>query len=87
MPSRSEVIEFWDSVVARFLDGETTDYPEPLDRWFLAYAGRGDGEVVVEALPEPYIGDLASGKTRAVTLALNPGEAWRRVYGRKRDED
>ena len=75
MSSRSEVVELWDSVVARFLDGDIGYRPKPLDRWFNAYAGEGDGEVVLDAFPEPYIGDFAGGRPRAVTLALNPGEA------------
>jgi hypothetical protein len=83
MSARVDVAEYWDAVVARFLDGDIAFRPEPLERWFRAYVGRAGGEVVVEALPEPYIGDLLSRKSRAVTLALNPGEARLDFQGRQ----
>jgi hypothetical protein len=85
MSARSEVVTIWDTVVAGFLrDG--TEYlrklPKPLDSWFKAYAGKDDGKVVRNALPEPYIGDLAAGKIRAITLGLNPGQSHLDLQGR-----
>jgi len=82
MPPRSTVVEYWDAIVSHFLEGDTSYSPEPLKRWLQSYSGRGAGAVVLEALPEPYIGDLAAGRFRAVILALNPGEARLDFQGR-----
>jgi hypothetical protein len=73
MRERLRVADFWDGVVRSFLDGEFP-LPEPLDRWVSAYAGRGEGEVDRQALPEPYSGPLLD-EARAIFLGLNPGVA------------
>jgi hypothetical protein len=70
---RRRVADFWHEVVHEFLDGKFPLRP-PLDRWFRAYEGSGEGAVDREALPEPYSGPLL-GDARAVFLGLNPGVA------------
>jgi hypothetical protein len=71
MSERQRVADFWDEVVNDFLQGGFP-LPPPLDRWFLAYRGVGDGLVDQEAFPEPYGGPLL-GDARFVILGLNPG--------------
>ena len=66
---------FWDDHINGWLDGNN-ELPEPdtLGRWFRSYVGKGRGEVTLEGMPEPWIGDLTSpDKARMVTLGLNPG--------------
>src|SRR5438128_6692137 len=73
MSERQRVADFWDRVVNDFLDG-SFPLPEPLDRWFTAYEGAGDGTVDSEALLEPYTGPIL-GDVRCVLLGLNPGQS------------
>jgi hypothetical protein len=87
MEHRRRVAAFWDDVVAEFLAGGFPLTP-PLDRWFRAYEGAGDGAIDVEAIPEPYAGPIL-GDVRAVTLGLNPGvvlPAWQHRDGVLADE-
>ena len=74
MSERQRVADFWDEVVNDFLEGDFP-LPAPLDRWFTAYGGGGDGVVDREAFPEPYAGPLL-GDARSVFLGLNPGVAF-----------
>jgi hypothetical protein len=71
MARRSEVAEFWDGIINRFLDGE---FPTetPLRGWMDSYKGAGEGAVDFEAYPEPYHGHIL-GDIKGVALALNPG--------------
>lgn len=69
-----ELIDFWDGVVDAFLEGGPA-VPEQLGGWFNGYRGTGRGEVMVEALPEPWLGRLGGPYTRVVFLQLNPGVA------------
>jgi hypothetical protein len=73
MRERRRVADFWHEVVHYFLDGDFPLRP-PLDRWFRAYEGGGEGLVDRQALPEPYSGPLL-GDARTVFLGLNPGVA------------
>lgn len=84
MSYRSKAVETWDDVIASFLrNGAGYKLKEPLGRWFEAYSGAGQGQVVREAFPEPYIGDLAAGRPRAVMLGLNPGRVDLNLQGRE----
>jgi len=73
MDERQRIANFWDEVVNEFLDG---GFPvrEPLDLWFGAYEGSGDGAVDRDAMPEAFCGPLL-GDPRSVFLGLNPGTA------------
>jgi len=65
--------DFWNVAIQTFLDGGSS-VPRRLTPWFDAYKGRGRGEVMVDALPEPWLGRLGP-EPRAVFLQLNPGLA------------
>jgi hypothetical protein len=72
-------MDFWDGVVGDFLahsgcNVERRSRRAPLAEWRRAYDGRGRGEVVEDAMPEPYLGSL-DGTPKMVVLALNPGGA------------
>lgn len=63
----------WDDVLRAWApDGVV---PEHLREWAESYRGRGDGEVVFGAFPEPYVGNLGAGAPAMVMLGLNPGHA------------
>jgi hypothetical protein len=71
--ARAGVADFWDDVVAQWLDGQR-DLTPPLDRWFASYAGTGRGTPSLDFYPDPYIGDLRGSvrEPRLVSLGLNP---------------
>lgn len=46
-----------------------------MENWAASFSGRGDGEVIYDAFPEPYIGNLGAGIPVMVMLGLNPGQA------------
>ena len=77
----TEMAALWDGVVQGWLDGGPS-YSSELEPWLACYGGRGDHAVVVDALPEPWFGDLTRSRAM-VFLALNPGqpflgsETWR----------
>jgi hypothetical protein len=73
MRERRRIADFWDQVVNEFLNGGLL-MREPLDVWFQAYEGSGDGAVDRDAMPEAYCGPLL-GDPRSVFLGLNPGTA------------
>lgn len=76
---------FWDEVVRDTLAGAEPHRTDPaLRRWFAGYRGVGDGAVMIDATPEPYIGPLATrhGTPRLIALGLNPGPADLRFQGR-----
>ena len=72
--ARTGVADFWDDVVADWLDGQRHLKP-PLDRWFASYAGTGQGTPSLDFYPDPYIGDLRGSvrEPRLVCFGLNPG--------------
>ena len=75
MSARSDVVTRWDDVLRAWTGGEP-DVPAALQDWSRSYVGRGDGRVVFDAFPEPYIGPLAGTSTPAlVMLGVNPGAA------------
>ena len=69
--ARGAVADFWDQVIAGWLDGSDV-LSERLSGWFDSYSGKGAGQVTREGFPEPYLGDLR-GSPRLLTLGLNPG--------------
>lgn len=74
MTSLSYMTSFWDDHVASWLSGNTSQ-PDPLDRWFDSYSGKGRGAVTLDGMPEPWIGDLTNpDRARLVILGLNPGD-------------
>jgi len=73
------MMEIWDAAIEAFLAGRTLT-SEKLLRWQTAYQGRGHGTANLEALPEPFLGNLSQPK--AVFLALNPGKADLAFQGR-----
>ena len=77
-PACRTVSQFWDTVVAEFLDGRTV--PSQLEPWASSYRGTGEAAVQRDALPELFLGPLT--KPRGVFLALNPGEADLSFQGR-----
>jgi hypothetical protein len=80
MTAVDRVAGFWDAVSERWLAGDDS-LPDPLERWFASYAGRGAGLVTREAFAEPYVGELR-GSPRFVILGLNPGAASLEFQGR-----
>lgn len=72
--------EAWDTAVATFLDGGPA-IPPQFERWARGYQGRGRGEVVWDAFPEPFLGSLDR-RPGGVFLALNPGRAHLDFQGR-----
>ena len=74
MTSRERILQFWDTAIARFLDGGPA-VPDEVEPWFQGYRATGQGHVVLDAIPEPYLGDLG-GRPLGVFLALNPGRAF-----------
>jgi hypothetical protein len=78
--ARNWLADFWDDHTERWLAGEDP-MPEPLPRWYDSFKGRGRGEVIRDAFPEAYGGDLR-GTPRVVILGLNPGGADLRFQGR-----
>jgi hypothetical protein len=74
MTSLKHMTSFWDNHVNGWLNGNNA-LSDPLDGWFKSYAGKGRGEVTLEGMPEPWIGDLTSPeRARLVILGLNPGD-------------
>ncbi len=71
-PACRAVSQLWDDAVQMFLD--SGERPPHLDSWFRSYRGGGKGAVERNAMPEPFLGSLAT-KPRGVILALNPGKA------------
>jgi hypothetical protein len=80
MSAVKRVADFWDEVTEKWLGGGDP-LPDPLPRWYASYSGRGAGQVTREAFAEPYVGDLR-GAPKAVTLGLNPGQAFLDFQGR-----
>lgn len=74
-------VEGWAEVVCGFLDGEPS-VPDHLRPWFASYEGKGRGEVIGAACPEPWIGSFERETCRRVMLGLNPGEAHLEWQGR-----
>jgi hypothetical protein len=75
MTARASTAAMWDEVLRQWQPGKDA-VPSDLTEWRDAYAGRGNGEVVYEAFPEPYVGPMAGDRSPAlVMLGLNPGEA------------
>lgn len=72
-PACAAVVALWDNAVSDFLDGGPA-VPSHLSGWARSYAGKGQGEVTFDALPEPFLGSLAE-RPAGVFLALNPGRA------------
>lgn len=74
MRARTEVADFWDDVLARWLAGHDHLVP-PLPEWLASYQGKGDGAVDLAHYPDPYVGDLRgfNHEPRLVLLGLNPG--------------
>jgi hypothetical protein len=62
----------WDEVLRAWSPGVV---PEHLREWAESFRGHGDGEVVFDAFPEPYVGNLGAGTPAMVMLGLNPGGA------------
>ena len=79
---RTHVADFWDEVVADWLNGQSHLTP-PLDRWFTSYSGKGMGAPRLDFYPDPYIGDLRGivREPRLVCLGLNPGVGYRGLHG------
>lgn len=71
---RRRVADFWDGVIAQWLEGGDP-MPDPLPFWFQSYRGRGIGQVTREAFAEPWIGPIL-GQPSLVVLGLNPGRAY-----------
>lgn len=65
---------YWDGVVARWLDGGPA-VPDELATWHAGYRGKGHGAVDVDAMPELWHGPLDPTRARVVFLALNPGRS------------
>lgn len=75
MSSLSDVVEFWDAEIGRWVNGHQQLHSD-IERWRSAYSGRGDGAVDLNAMPEPYVGPFATDRAPAlVMLGLNPGAA------------
>lgn len=72
MSSRLEVAARWDDVLRSWAPGAI---PLGMENWAASFSGRGDGEVIYDAFPEPYIGNLGTGIPIMVMLGLNPGQA------------
>jgi len=75
MNARERVADFWDDVLARWIDGREHLRP-PLPDWLASYSGTGKGAVDLSHYPDPYVGDLrgATHDPRLVVLGLNPGK-------------
>ena len=68
----AELIELWDSHIRDWLEG-SSNVPEPLARWRTLYRPSSPRcRPVFDAVPEPWIGDLAAAPP-AIVLGLNPG--------------
>ena len=80
-PAISRLQDRWDAHVSQFLAGGPA-VPDGLHDWANGYSGRGRGAVQLDALPEPYLGDLDA-EVRGVFLALNPGNAVLSFQGRQ----
>ncbi len=76
----SRVVTAWDDAVRGFLAG-ASPVPQEMRRWADSYRGRGRGEVVWDAFPEPFLGRLGPGLV-GVFFALNPGQAHLDFQGR-----
>jgi hypothetical protein len=78
------IVAFWNEAVDVFLEGGPPA-PTRIEAWLEANRGRGPGEVVRDALPEPFLGPLEapSGGVAGVFLALNPGRAHHDFQGRR----
>lgn len=74
MASRTDTADMWDAVLRAWSVG-TRDIPEHLLPWSRAYRGAGEGAIELDAFPEPYTGNLATGTPSMVLLGLNPGQA------------
>lgn len=68
-----ELTALWNAHVAQWLEGAPLLNGQ-FAQWAKGYCGRGRGEVDLDALPEPWIGDLTS-RCEALVLGLNPGRA------------
>jgi len=80
--SRGKVADFWDDVLARWIDGRDHLIP-PLPEWLNSYSGTGKGTVDFGHYPDPYVGDLRGGThdVRLVVLGLNPGRGYPGLQG------
>lgn len=80
MSCRTEVADFWDSVLEGWrADPELKDVPEVLREWRKSYAG----EVDLRHYPEGFVGDLRGEQRepRIVVLGLNPGIGYEPLTG------
>ena len=64
----------WNETIEAFLAGGPA-VPDHLKAWFSGYRGTGRGAIVVDAMPEPWVGPLDPTRCRGVMLGLNPGHA------------
>ena len=71
MSHRSEVVDFWNRELARWVQGDR-EMSNDATRWRESYAGKGEGAVDLTVFPEPFVGPLA-GQPSLVMLGLNPG--------------
>lgn len=74
MSNLQRLVDFWDRLVGRWIDGER-DVPYELLPWFNSYRGSGRGEVRLDVFPEPYTGRLIDNRSPIIMLGLNPGAA------------
>lgn len=83
MTARANVADFWDDVLARWIDNRDHLVP-PLHEWLNSYSGTGKGAVDDGHYPDPYVGDLRGGThdVRLVVLGLNPGRGYPGLQGR-----
>ena len=77
----SRVSAGWDEIVEAFLEGGPAA-PTLMTWWANSYRGSGRGQIVWDALPEPFRGRLDR-RSAAVVLALNPGIAHLDFQGRR----
>lgn len=75
-----ELRAYWDAHTQAWLDGDD-ELPEPLQRWWDGYRGRGLGAPTRACLAEPYVGPL-DGSADLVVLGLSPGRAFAELQGR-----
>jgi hypothetical protein len=79
-PACGRLCAAWDEIIDVFLKGGSC-VPTEFKAWADSYQGRGRGEVVWNAFPEPFLGRLDR-RPAGVVLALNPGVAHLDFQGR-----
>ncbi|MGB3736028.1 MAG: hypothetical protein WA964_13815 [Ilumatobacter sp.] len=67
-----ELVELWNSAHTAWAADQPL--PDELEAWRASYSGKGKSAIDKAAMPEPWVGDLAS-KPVAVTMGIHPGVA------------